>query len=96
MPIGRKSVDLEAERKQRLSLTALVDQPEAKKPRYVDERHRSDFNRQALAQRVENVVRMNVTSECRGYDPRVVARRMGPVMELIEVIRARPAQEDDR
>ena len=38
---------------------------------------------------IENVIRMNVTRECRGYDPSVVARRMQPVIELIEVIRER-------
>ena len=35
---------------------------------------------------IENVIRMNVTRECRGYDPSVVARRMGPVIELVGVI----------
>ena len=38
---------------------------------------------------IENVIRMNVTRECRGYDPSVVARRMGPVIELVEVIHGR-------
>ncbi len=38
---------------------------------------------------IENVVRMNVTTECRGYDPAVVSSRMGPVFELVDVIRAR-------
>ena len=36
---------------------------------------------------IENVIRMNVTDQCRGYDPRVVARRMAPVFELVDVIR---------
>jgi hypothetical protein len=38
---------------------------------------------------IENVIRMNVTHECRGYDPAVVARRMGPVVELVTVIQSR-------
>lgn len=49
---------------------------------------------------IENVVRMNVTDQCRGYDPLVVARRMAPVIELVRVIQAKrghggdpPAQE---
>ena len=48
---------------------------------------------------IENVVRMNVTEECRGYDPAVVARRMGPVFELVDVIRSKDssrAQEAKR
>lgn len=36
---------------------------------------------------IENVIRMNVTKECRGYDPSVVAKRMAPVVELVQVIR---------
>jgi len=36
---------------------------------------------------IENVIRMNVTDRCRGYDPDVVARRMDPVFELVDVIR---------
>ena len=39
---------------------------------------------------IENVVRMAVTTECRGYDPAVVSARMGPVFELVEVIRSKP------
>ncbi len=38
---------------------------------------------------IENVIRMNVTRECRGYDPSVVARRMGPVVELVKVIQGK-------
>jgi hypothetical protein len=38
---------------------------------------------------IENVVRMNVTVECRGYDPAVVSSRMAPVFELMDVIRAK-------
>jgi len=38
---------------------------------------------------IENVIRMNVTRTCRGYDPNVVARRMPPVIELIKVIQER-------
>ena len=40
---------------------------------------------------IENVVRMNVTTECRGYDPGVVSSRMGPVFELVDVIRSKNA-----
>ncbi len=36
---------------------------------------------------IENVIRMNVTQECRGYDPEVVAKRMPPIFELVGVIR---------
>ncbi len=45
---------------------------------------------------IENVIRMNVTKECRGYDPSVVAKRMGSVVELVEVIRRRqsPGNEE--
>ena len=43
---------------------------------------------------IENVIRMNVTEECRGYDPRVVARRMGPVLELAKVIQSKDHTED--
>ena len=43
---------------------------------------------------IENVLRMNVTRTCRGYDPEVVARRMGPVFELVRVIEARPPDEE--
>jgi len=35
---------------------------------------------------IENVIRMNVTRRCRAYDPDVVAKRMGPVVELVDVI----------
>ena len=35
---------------------------------------------------IENVLRMNVTRRCRGYDPEVVAKRMAPVIELVAVI----------
>lgn len=38
---------------------------------------------------IENIVRMNVTDECRGYDPAVVSSRMGPVFELVDVIRSK-------
>ena len=38
---------------------------------------------------IENVIRMNVTRKCRGYDPNVVASRMGPVIELVQVIQER-------
>ncbi len=44
---------------------------------------------------IENVIRMGVTEGCRGYDPAVVARRMGPVVELVEVIAAKRAREDE-
>jgi hypothetical protein len=37
---------------------------------------------------IEDVLRMGITRECRGYDPSVVARRMGPVLELAELARA--------
>ena len=50
MPVSQKSVDHEAEREQRLSLTAFVDQPEPEKPRHIDKLHRSDIDGQALAQ----------------------------------------------
>ena len=46
---------------------------------------------------IENVIRMNVTRKCRGYDPEVVAKRIAPVVELVNVIQmrepeARPAR----
>jgi hypothetical protein len=37
---------------------------------------------------IEDVLRMGITRECRGYDPAVVARRMDPVLELAELARA--------
>ena len=37
---------------------------------------------------IEDILRMGITRECRGYDPTVVARRMGPVLELAELARA--------
>ena len=40
---------------------------------------------------IENVVRMNVTQECRGYDPAVVAKRIAPVIELVRVIQTTQA-----
>lgn len=43
---------------------------------------------------VENVIRMNVTRRCRGYDPEVVSKRIGPVIELIDVIRRSRELED--
>lgn len=45
---------------------------------------------------IENVVRMNVTTECRGYDPLVVSRRMGPVFELVDVIQSKNVADDHR
>jgi len=41
---------------------------------------------------IENVIRMNVTNECRGYDPAVVARRIDPVVELVNVIQMKQQQ----
>ena len=43
---------------------------------------------------IENVIRMNVTNECRGYDPSVVARRIGPVLELVNVIQMKRRADD--
>jgi len=37
---------------------------------------------------IEDVLRMGITRECRGYDPAVVARRMDPVLELAALARA--------
>lgn len=37
---------------------------------------------------IEDVLRMGITRECRGYDPTVVAQRMAPVLELAELARA--------
>lgn len=59
-----------------------------------DDDDRADLERfeEGVAERlfrlIENVIRMNVTDRCRGYDPEVVARRMGAVEELVNVIRA--------
>ena len=38
---------------------------------------------------IENVIRMNVTERCHGYDPEVVAKRIPPVIELVRVIQMR-------
>lgn len=43
---------------------------------------------------IENVLRMNVTRQCRGYDPTVVARRMGPVVELVGVIQTKETADE--
>ena len=55
-----------------------------------DREHLQKFE-QGVAERLfrlmENVLRMAVTRDCHGYDPRVVAKRMPPVIELIDVIR---------
>ena len=76
-------------------LTDLVDATE--------DRARLQAFEQGVAERlfrlIENVVRMNVTDECRGYDPAVVSSRMGPVFELVDVIRSKPnprAADTDR
>lgn len=46
---------------------------------------------------IENVIRMNVTDQCRGYDPDVVAKRVAPVIELVRVIQMkRPASQEVR
>ncbi len=50
---------------------------------------------------IENVIRMNVTEQCRGYDPDVVAKRIAPVIELVRVIEMKrasgaPAAEEVR
>ena len=37
---------------------------------------------------IENVIRMNVTTECRGYDPEIVSRHLERILDLAEVIRA--------
>ncbi len=44
---------------------------------------------------IENVIRMNVTETCRGYDPAVVAKRMGPVVELVGVIQAKANRQEE-
>lgn len=67
----------------------------------VPDRDELEAFEQGVAERlfrlIENVVRMNVTEECRGYDPAVVAKRIAPVIELVRVIQAtragREAQE---
>jgi hypothetical protein len=56
-----------------------------------DDREHLEKFEQGVAERLfrllENVLRMAVTSECHGYDPEVVRRRMPPVTELVDVIR---------
>ena len=37
---------------------------------------------------IEDVFRMGVTRECRGYDPAVIRDRIAPVLELAELIRS--------
>jgi len=57
-----------------------------------DENVQLEQAERSLADRVfrllETVLRMGVTERCRGYDPDVVSRRMGPALELAEVIRS--------
>ena len=56
-----------------------------------DESERLTELERQLADRVflliEDVVRMGVTRECRGYDPAIVRDRMPPVLELADLIR---------
>ncbi len=58
-----------------------------------EERERLEEFERGVADRtfrlLESVLRLGVTAECRGYDPRVIATRIEPVLELVEVIRSR-------
>ncbi len=66
-------------------LTSMAETPEG------DERQALLDMEDALADRVfrlvEAVLRLAVTRQVRGYDPDVVARRIGPILELAELIR---------
>ncbi len=72
-------------------LTSLSDDPQ--------DRSELQAFEEGVAERlfrlIENVIRMNVTEECRGYDPTVVAKRVGPVFELVKVIQMKRGKGDD-
>lgn len=66
-------------------LTSMTEEDE-------DGRRQALFDlEEALADRVfrliESVMRLGVTRQVRGYDPEVIGRRIGPILELADVIR---------
>ena len=64
----------------------------------VPERGELEAFEQGVAERlfrlIENVIRMNVTERCRGYDPDVVSKRIAPVIELVRVIQMKRAHSE--
>lgn len=58
-----------------------------------EERQRLDEFERGVADRIfrllESMLRLGVTAMCRGYDPKVIANGIEPILELVEVIRSR-------
>lgn len=43
---------------------------------------------------IESILRLGLTSHCRCYDPQAISRRLGNVVELVDLIAARPRESE--